>query len=152
MGQAGASVNRQGPAAAVDVSIAPGPVILFDGVCNVCSRLVQFVIPRDPAGRFRFGALQSDEGRRLLAGVGAPSGLDTMVLVDGGRVYTRSAAALRVIRGLAFPWWLAYALIVVPAPLRDGAYNLFARHRYAWFGRREQCLVPTREIQSRFIH
>jgi predicted DCC family thiol-disulfide oxidoreductase YuxK len=127
-------------------------VILFDGVCNVCSGFVQFVIERDPAGRFQFGALQSDEGQRLLASIGHSSHLDTMVLVEQGRVFTRSAAALRVVRSLRFPWPLVYALVAVPAPLRDRLYDFFARHRYEWFGRRDRCLVPTPEIERRFIH
>jgi len=127
-------------------------VILFDGVCNLCSGFVQFVIARDPTARFRFGTLQSEEGRRLLGDRPSDTGEDTMVLVDEGRVFTRSAAALRVARSLRFPWPLAYAFIVVPAPVRDAVYAFVARHRYAWFGRRASCLVPTPELRERFLH
>src|SRR5215208_5374931 len=88
-------------------------VILFDGVCNLCNGFVQFVINRDPDGQFRFGPLQSEAARRLIASVAGASPLpDSMVLVDAGRVWTRSDAALRIARGLSFPWSAAYALIV----------------------------------------
>ena len=125
------------------------PVILFDGVCNLCNGFVQFVIARDPGARFRFAALQSDSARRLLDGLGAVP--DSVVLVDGGRVYTRSAAALRIARRLPFPWSLAQALIVVPRPLRDWVYDRIARHRYRWFGRKDVCMIPTPDLRARFL-
>jgi predicted DCC family thiol-disulfide oxidoreductase YuxK len=125
-------------------------VILFDGVCNVCDRFVQFVIARDPAERFQFGALQSEGGRRLLAAAPPFSG-ESMVLVEDGRLFTRSTAALRVVRRLRFPWSLLYGAIIVPGPLRDLVYDWFARNRYRWFGRREHCVVPTPEVRRRFV-
>jgi predicted DCC family thiol-disulfide oxidoreductase YuxK len=128
------------------------PVILFDGVCNVCNGFVQFVIARDPGARFQFAALQSDSARRLLARVdGLGQVPDSVVLVDRGRVYTRSSAALRIARGLPFPWSLARALIVVPRPLRDWVYDRVARHRYRWFGRKDVCMVPTPDLRARFL-
>jgi predicted DCC family thiol-disulfide oxidoreductase YuxK len=128
------------------------PVILFDGVCNLCNGFVQFVIARDPAGRFQFAALQSDSARRLLARLDGLGGIpDSIVLVDNGRVYTRSSAALRIASGLRFPWSLARALIVVPRPLRDWLYDRVARHRYQWFGRKDVCMVPTAESRARFL-
>jgi predicted DCC family thiol-disulfide oxidoreductase YuxK len=128
------------------------PVILFDGVCNLCNGFVQFVIARDPAARFQFAALQSDSARRLLARVdGLGQVPDSVVLVDRGRVYTRSSAALRIARGLPFPWSLARALIVVPRPLRDWVYDRVARHRYRWFGRKDTCMVPTPDLRARFL-
>ena len=128
------------------------PVILFDGVCNLCNGFVQFVVARDPAGRFRFAALQSDSARRLLARLDGFGGVpDSVVLVDGGRVYTRSSAALRIARGLRFPWSLARVLLVVPRPLRDWVYDFVARHRYQWFGRKDVCMIPTRDLRVRFL-
>ena len=128
------------------------PVILFDGVCNVCSGFVQFVIAHDPAGRFRFAALQSDAARRILgqpdAVASAPA---SVVLVEGDRVFTQSAAALRIARGLGLPWRLAYGLIAVPRPLRDWVYDVVARHRYQWFGRRDACMMPTPDVRARFL-
>jgi predicted DCC family thiol-disulfide oxidoreductase YuxK len=125
---------------------------LFDGVCNLCNGFVQFVIERDPPGRVQFATLQSEAARRVLAVHGAPSPLaDSVVLIEEGRVYTGSTAALRIASGLRFPWPLAGALLAIPRPLRDGIYAGVARRRYRWFGQREQCMVPTAATRSRFI-
>ena len=127
-------------------------VILFDGVCNLCNGFVTFVIARDPAGRFQFGPLQSSAAQCLLGSIDSREEWpDSMVLVENGRAWTRSAAALRIARGLSFPWPLAYVFVVVPRPLRDWIYNLVARNRYRWFGKRDVCMVPTRELRARFI-
>ena len=127
-------------------------LILFDGVCNLCNGFVQFVIERDPPGRFQFAALQSDAARRVLGVHGAPASAgDSVVLVEEGRVYTGSTAALRIARGLRFPWPVVGVLLVVPRPLRDLIYAGVARRRYRWFGQREHCMVPTAATRSRFI-
>jgi predicted DCC family thiol-disulfide oxidoreductase YuxK len=127
-------------------------VILFDGVCNLCNGFVQFVITRDPSERFRFGALQSDGARRLLAsGPHTAPVSDSVVLLDEGRVFTRSTAALRIARQLTFPWRLAYLFILVPRPVRDWIYDWVASHRYGWFGRRDVCMVPTPGLRARFL-
>jgi predicted DCC family thiol-disulfide oxidoreductase YuxK len=127
-------------------------VVLFDGVCNLCTGSVRFIIARDPGARFRFAALDSEAARRLLEECGVTSAPpDSVALVEGGAVYTRSSAALRIARRLRFPWPLLYALIVVPKPLRDAAYDLIAHHRYGWFGKRDACMVPTPELRSRFL-
>ncbi len=130
------------------------PLVLFDGVCNLCNGFVQFVIERDPAARFQFGALQSDAAQRLLASAGcsSPETPETVVLLEDGRVFTRSTAALRIVRRLSFPWPLAYGFILIPRPLRDAIYDSVARRRYRWFGRREQCMMPTPELQRRFLY
>jgi len=127
--------------------------ILFDGVCNLCNGFVRFVIPRDPSARFRFAALQSSSAAAILREAGVTTPLpDSVVLVQDGRVYLRSDAALRVARGLRFPWPLAYGLVVVPRFIRDRLYDVVAAHRYRWFGRREVCMVPTPELSRRFLH
>jgi predicted DCC family thiol-disulfide oxidoreductase YuxK len=127
-------------------------LVLFDGVCNLCNGFVQFVVARDPGGRFQFGALQSAAARRVLELHDTPAPLpDAIVLVDDGQLFTRSTAALRIARRLTFPWPLAYAFIAVPRPLRDWIYDLIARHRYRWFGTRDHCMVPTPALRSRFI-
>jgi predicted DCC family thiol-disulfide oxidoreductase YuxK len=130
----------------------PPSVILFDGVCNLCNTLVQFVIARDPEARFQFAALQSESGRRILRerGVGEPHP-DSLVLVASTGVFVRSTAALRIARQLRPPWPLAYGLIAVPRPLRDWAYNLIANRRYEWFGRRQTCMIPTPDLRARFL-
>jgi predicted DCC family thiol-disulfide oxidoreductase YuxK len=127
-------------------------LVLFDGVCNLCNGFVHFVIVRDSAGQFQFGALQSTSARRVLDLHEIPDPRpDTIVVVDGGRAFTRSTAVLRIARRLPFPWSLAYAFIAVPRPLRDGIYDLIARHRYRWFGRRDRCMLPAPGLRSRFI-
>jgi predicted DCC family thiol-disulfide oxidoreductase YuxK len=127
-------------------------ILLFDGVCNLCSGAVQFVIRHDPEGRFRFAALQSETGRRLLERHGLPAdALDTFVLIAGGRCYTRSDTALELVRRLDAPWRWLRVLRIVPRAIRDRAYGVVVRNRYRWFGRRESCLVPTPELTQRFL-
>ena len=126
--------------------------VLFDGVCNLCNGSVQFIIAHDPAAHFRFAALESEAARRLLGECALSGPLpDSVALIETGHVYTRSAAALRIARRLAFPWPLLYAFIIVPRPLRDMIYDLIARNRYRWFGKRDACMVPTRELRTRFL-
>jgi predicted DCC family thiol-disulfide oxidoreductase YuxK len=127
-------------------------VVLFDGVCTLCNGFVQFVIARDPMGQFQFAPLQSASAGRLLERLKVPDPLpDSIVLVEDERVFTRSTAALRVARRLTFPWPLLAVLLAVPRPLRDVLYDVIARRRYRWFGTREQCMVPTPDLRSRFL-
>jgi predicted DCC family thiol-disulfide oxidoreductase YuxK len=128
------------------------PVILFDGVCNLCNSSVDFVIDRDPEARFRFASLQEETGRDLLRRHDlAPETMDSVVLIEEERVYIRSTAALRIAHRLPFPWPLFSVFFILPAPLRDFFYDLIARNRYRWFGRRETCRMPTPELQARFL-
>ena len=134
----------------------PPDTILFDGVCNLCNGFVQFVIRRDPAGRFRFAALQSEAGRALLAAHGlAPEALaaepESVLLLSQGRLYSHSDAVLRIARGLGGAWQLAATAQVLPRAWRDAAYRLVARHRYRWFGRQESCWLPTPALKARFL-
>lgn len=131
----------------------PRAILLFDGVCNVCNAWVRFVVPRDRSAGIAFAPLQSEAGARLLAAAGLPTdNLDTVVLLDGPRVHVRSAAVVRVLLRLGAAWPLLGALVfLVPRPLRDAAYDAFARRRYAWFGRRDACPVPGPRLQERFL-
>ena len=131
------------------------PVILFDGVCNLCNSAVQWVIERDKEGRFDFASLQSDAARRELGKVMDPNEIDALpdsiVLLDSDGVHVRSAAALRILRGLD-SWFLLLRLgVVLPRPIRDAVYNMVARNRYRWFGRRDTCMTPTPEVAARFL-
>ena len=127
-------------------------VVLFDGVCNLCNASVQFVMPRDPAGYFQFAALGSEPANRLLRGIHVEGVLpDTVVLIEDGRLFTRSDAALRIARRLTFPWPLLWAFVVVPRGVRDVVYDLVARHRYRWFGKRESCMIPAPGYVARFL-
>ena len=127
-------------------------IVLFDGVCNLCNASVNFLLDRDPDGQFRFAALQSAAGQRHLERCGLPpDDLESFVLVEEGRCYRRSEAALRVARRLPGAWRLLYGLIILPPPVRDALYDVVARHRYRWFGRRDTCRLPTPEEQGRFL-
>lgn len=129
-----------------------GPVVLFDGVCNLCNRSVRFIIDRDPGGVFRFAPLQSEAGEKLLEQYGLPTeNYGTFILIEGGRYYVRSEAALRVAKLLGGGWGLAYAFMTVPAPLRDRVYDYVARNRYKWFGRTDECMAPGPGIEERFL-
>jgi predicted DCC family thiol-disulfide oxidoreductase YuxK len=128
-------------------------LVLFDGVCNLCHRSVQFILDRDPAERFVFAALQSAPARRLLAARGytvAPDP-DSVLLVEGGRLYERSTAALRIARRLRGAWPLLFGLIVLPRFLRDAVYRFIARNRYRWFGKRAECRLSTPALRARFL-
>jgi len=128
-----------------------GPTVLFDGVCNLCNGLVRFVAANDPMGRFRFASLESPEGLALLAATGgAPRG-DSVVLIDYGRRYERSDAALYIALGLRPPWPLAFVLIAIPRALRDALYEWVARNRYRWFGRQTACPIPPPALRARFL-
>jgi predicted DCC family thiol-disulfide oxidoreductase YuxK len=128
------------------------PVLLFDGVCNLCNSSVQFIIERDPNARFRFASLQSEKGQALLSRFeNRPADLSSVVLVQDGQLYTRSEAALRVARQLGGGWSLLYAFIVVPCPIRDAVYDWIARNRYRWFGKKDACMIPSPELKSRFL-
>lgn len=127
-------------------------VVLFDGVCNFCNSSVNFVIDRDKKQYFKFGALQSEEGKEVLLKIGdAEDYLDSIVLVEGEKVYKDSAAALRISRKLSGFWPMMYAFIIVPRPIRDAVYRFIANNRYAWFGKMDSCRIPTPDIRSRFI-
>lgn len=127
-------------------------VLLFDGVCNLCNRWVNFVIDHDPERYFLLGALQADEAQPYLDAFGAdPEELDSVVLIENGQLYTRSTAILRVARRLERPWPVFYALVAIPRPVRDRLYDWVATNRYQWFGTRDQCRVPTPELRSRFL-
>ena len=128
------------------------PVLLFDGVCNLCNASVQWVLKRDRRGVFRFAALQSEAGRALLRESGLSSeNFDTVVLVDGPRVFTRSDAALEIVRRIGGPWSLLAVFKIVPRPVRNAVYDWVARHRYRWFGKTESCMIPQPEWAKRFI-
>lgn len=128
------------------------PIVLFDGVCNLCTRSVRFIIARDPADQFRFASAQSETGKRLLRlhlGSDAPPG--SLVLLDAAGVHLRSTAALRVAARLSAPWRWLRPLLLIPAPLRDLLYRLIAASRYRLFGKADACWVPTPTLARRFL-
>lgn len=129
-----------------------GAIVLFDGVCNFCNASVNFVIEHDKAGYFKFAPLQSEIGEELVAKHGIDTAdTDSVIVVENDRVYTHSSAALRIAKQLDGMWSWTYAFIVVPKPIRDLAYRIFAKHRYRLFGRQDTCMMPTPEIRARFL-
>lgn len=129
-----------------------GPVVLFDGVCNLCNDSVKFIIKRDPKCIFKFSPLQSEFGLNTLKDMGlASNSLETFILIESGKYYIRSEAALRVVRRLSGLWPLVFGFIIVPRPLRDWVYRYIARNRYKWFGKRDECMVPSPEDRERFV-
>ena len=128
------------------------PLVLFDGVCNLCSAAVQFVIEHDPEGKIMFASLQSERGQAILQHLGMQTEVfDTFVFIENGQVYTRSTAALKEVRYFSGLWKYLYALIIVPKPIRDFVYNIVARNRYRWFGKKNACWLPTPELKMRFL-
>jgi len=129
------------------------PVLLFDGVCNLCNGWVQFVMAREREPRLVFAPLQSGIGRELLAehGLAGETRPDSLVLVEDGKAYVRSDAALRIASQLRAPWSWMRASRIVPAGLRDSIYDWVARNRYRWFGRKDECPLPTPAQRARFL-
>lgn len=127
-------------------------VIFFDGVCNLCNGAVQFVIKRDAKNHFKFAALQSNYAKEQLSAydLKVEQG-QSFVLLEDGKVYEQSTAALRVARGLNGLWPMLYAFIIVPTFLRNAVYKFIARNRYKWFGKSESCWVPTPELRNKFL-
>lgn len=133
--------------------VPEGPILFFDGVCNLCNRAVQFVIRHDRKGKVRFASLQSAAGLQARAAIRAQLGRvpDSLILLDGGKYYTESDAALRLAALLDGPWRALKGLMILPAFLRNALYRFIARHRYNWFGKRKECMVPTPELKARFL-
>ena len=127
-------------------------VILFDGVCNLCSGFVRFVLPRDEAGKYRFASLQSDAGQALLAEHDLPSDdLESVVLIEDGESHLKSAAIIRIATGLGGAYRLLSPFRYVHRSVRDRVYDFVADNRYRWFGKKDRCMVPSGDVESRFL-
>lgn len=126
-------------------------IILFDGDCNFCDQSVQFIMKHDPKAMFRFASLQSDIGKGYLRRYNAPNDIDSVVLIEDNHCYFKSDAGLRICRNLTGLWKLCYFLLVVPRPVRDFCYDIIAKNRYKWFGKRENCMLPSAEDRKRFL-
>lgn len=127
-------------------------IILFDGVCNFCDASVQFIIKRDPAAHFLFTSLQSEKGLELTKKYAIPEDVDSLVLIENGKAFTKSSAALRIAKKMDGLWHLFFLFILVPRKIRDGVYNFVAKNRYKWFGKKEDaCTLPSPEQRKRFI-
>lgn len=129
------------------------PIILFDGVCNLCNNAVNFVIKRDKKNLIQFVSLQSETAKVLLANCNMEAEeMKSFVFVEEGKPYTQSTAALKVCRYLTGLWPLLYGFIIVPCFIRDGIYKWIAKNRYKWFGKKNECMIPSPELQSKFLN
>src|SRR6266487_6297445 len=136
-----------------DAEIKHQKIILFDGVCNLCNGSVIFILQREKSPIFKFASIQSTAGKELLGWYGLPSNYNqAVILIDDGKIYLGSTAALIIGQQLRFPWsFLSYAGLIVPKFIRDWVYNQIAQHRYQWFGKRDLCMAPTENLKARFL-
>ena len=128
------------------------PVILFDGICNLCNASVQYVIKHDQKRLFRFASLQSFFGEKILRQKNLPVDLfNSFILFENKRIYTRSTAALMVAKRLSGFIKILYGFIIIPKFIRDAVYNLIAKNRYKWFGKQETCWLPAPALKNLFL-
>jgi predicted DCC family thiol-disulfide oxidoreductase YuxK len=133
-------------------SMGSSPVVLFDGVCNFCNYWVNFAIRHDRKKKLKFAPLQSDAGKEIIRPFNLPiKHLTSVILIDEGKAYTQSSAVFRICKYLNGGWKLFYGMIIIPKFIRDFLYNIIARNRYRWFGKKESCMMPTNEIRERFL-
>ena len=129
------------------------PIILFDGVCNFCNGMVNFAIRQDKKNIFRFAALQSEAGQKMLAQFQlSKQNFDSFILIENGKIYKSSTAALKVAG--KFPWYWKWTQLfwIMPAFLRNAVYDLIARNRYKWFGKKDDCMMPSAELKRNFLN
>jgi predicted DCC family thiol-disulfide oxidoreductase YuxK len=130
----------------------PDTVVFFDGVCNLCNGLVQFIIRRDPSGKLKFASLQSDYARKELVRAGYnPDNLYSIIVKKGDQLFERSDAVMEIARHLSGPWPALRVFRILPRFICDFFYNLIANNRYRMFGRRDECMIPTPELKQRFV-
>ncbi len=128
------------------------PILLYDGVCNFCNKTVQFIIQHDKKGLIHFASLQSTFGQQKTKEAQLPTqDLKSLLFIDKGQIYSRSSGALRISKYLNGAWKLLYVFIIIPKPFRDIIYNFIAKNRYKWFGKTEECILPSPDIRSRFL-
>lgn len=127
------------------------PIVLFDGVCNFCNRMVNFAIRNDKEGKLRFAPLQSKSGEALKEKYKIQPTADTLVFIEKGKAYTYGIAAIRICNYLNWPAKALYVFIIIPSFISQPIYKWFAKRRYKWFGKRESCMIPTDAIKSRFL-
>ena len=128
-------------------------LILFDGVCNLCNRSIQFIIKRDKKDVFRYAALQSEIGQQLVAERGIDRlKVDSIILIEPNiAYYTKSTAALEIGKSFGGGWKLLALFEWIPRPIRDWVYDRVAKNRYRWFGKKQDCMIPTPELQAKFL-
>jgi predicted DCC family thiol-disulfide oxidoreductase YuxK len=127
-------------------------IIFFDGVCNLCEGTVQFLLKRNKKKNLLFASLQSNSGQQMLKHFNLPlNNFNSFVFIENGKLYQRSAGALRVTKYLSGLWPLLYAFLIVPPFIRNAVYDFVARNRYKWYGQKNECWLPTLELKKRFL-
>ena len=128
------------------------PLVLFDGVCNFCNYWIRFIIKRDKKATLKFTSLQGETAKSILPEYSTnPEILSSVILIENGKAYTESSAAIRICKHLDSGWKLLYGLIIIPKFIRDAVYKLIARNRYSWFGKKDQCMIPSANDRERFL-
>jgi predicted DCC family thiol-disulfide oxidoreductase YuxK len=127
------------------------PVLLFDGLCNYCNRMVNFAIRNDREAKLKFAPLQSAVGEKLKHQYNVNPTADTLIFIYKDKAYTYASAAIRVCKYLDWPAKMLYAFIIIPSFISQPVYKWIARNRYKWFGKRETCMVPAAELKERFL-
>ncbi len=125
-------------------------IILFDGECNFCDRSVQFIVKRDHNKWFKFASIQSESGQNLIKKYGIPNNMESVILIEGNKYYTKSTAALRISKKLDGLWKMFYIFNIVPKPIRDSVYNFIAKRRHL-LGKKDTCMIPKKEDLDRFL-
>ncbi len=127
-------------------------IVLFDGVCNLCNGAVTYIIKRDKKNVFKFAALQSEVGQQLISKFNIDtSKVDSIILIDGEKHCEKSSAALHIAKQLSGAYPLLFGFMIVPKFIRNAVYDYIARNRYKWFGKKESCMIPTKELKSKFL-
>ena len=127
------------------------PIVLFDGVCNYCNKWVNFIIRHDPKNKFRFAALQSEAGKKILKHYNISEDQESVVLIYNDNAHVKSTACFHICYHLGFPYSVLFAFVILPAYIRDFYYDIIARNRYKWWGKRNECVVPSPEMKGRFL-
>lgn len=127
-------------------------IILFDGVCNLCNGAVNFIIKKDKKQLYRFASLQSGFGKSLLKQYELESDdLNSFVLIENNKPYLKSSAALHIAKNVGGIYSTLYVLMIIPRFIRDFFYSVIAKNRYKWFGKTNECMIPTPQLQARFL-
>ena len=133
------------------MKVADERIVLFDGICNYCNAMINFAIRNDKKAILKFAPLQSEAGKRLKEEYKITPGVDSVIFIENGKVYSHSVAAIRIARYLRWPAKALYGFIVVPKFIRQPIYKWIARNRYKWFGKKEACMIPTHDVRVRFL-
>jgi len=126
-------------------------IILFDGICNFCNSSVNFIIDRDKKNHFKFSPLQSEFANEFFTKNKIENNFDSIVLIENGKLYKKSTAALKIAKHLNGFWKIAYIFIIIPPFIRNFFYDIIAKYRYKWFGRKDACMIPEENVRNKFI-